>query len=81
MSQSYDVVIREASVYDGSGAPPLIADVAIDGERIAVLGAVGGSARKTLDGRGLALSPGFIGVHTHDDARAGRALRRAGSES
>jgi N-acyl-D-amino-acid deacylase len=63
-------VIREASVYDGSGAPPSIADVAIDGERIAAVGAVGGSARATLDGRGLALAPGFIDVHTHDDFAA-----------
>lgn len=70
MSQSYDVVIREASVFDGSGAPPITADVAIDGDRIAAIGAVGGRARETLDGRGLALSPGFIDVHTHDDFAA-----------
>jgi N-acyl-D-amino-acid deacylase len=70
MSSAYDTVIREASVFDGSGAPPVTADVAIDGDRIAEVGAVRGSARETLDGRGLALSPGFIDVHTHDDFAA-----------
>ena len=67
MSHTYDTLIREAQVHDGSGAPPITADVAIDGDRIAAVGAVAGSARETLDGRGLALSPGFIDVHTHDD--------------
>jgi len=70
MSHSYDTVIREAAVFDGSGASPITADVAIDGDRIAAVGAVGGGARETIDGRGLALSPGFIDVHTHDDFAA-----------
>jgi N-acyl-D-amino-acid deacylase len=70
----HDLVIREVLLYDGSGAPPAGADVAIEGERIA--GVRGGSAgaplqgRETLDGRGLALAPGFIDVHTHDDFAA-----------
>ena len=66
----HDLVIREATLYDGSGAPPVCADVAIDGDRIAGVGAVPGGARATLDGRGLALAPGFIDVHTHDDFAA-----------
>ena len=70
MTQYYDTVIREAIVHDGSGAPPFPADVAIDGGRIAAVGAVRGSARETLDGRGLAVAPGFIDVHTHDDFAA-----------
>ncbi|MBI3374192.1 MAG: D-aminoacylase [Betaproteobacteria bacterium] len=70
MSHTYDWVIREASLYDGTGAPPVIADIAIEGGRIAEVGAAGGTARASLDGRGLALSPGFIDVHTHDDFAA-----------
>jgi N-acyl-D-aspartate/D-glutamate deacylase len=70
MSQTYDTVIREASVFDGSGAPPVVADVAIDGDRIAAVGTVGAHARESIDGRGLALAPGFIDVHTHDDFAA-----------
>lgn len=70
MSHTYDWVIREASVYDGTGAPPVTADVAIEGGRIAAVGTAPGTARESLDGRGLALSPGFIDVHTHDDFAA-----------
>ena len=70
MTAGVDCIIREAAIYDGSGAPPATADVAIEGDRIAAVGAVAGSARETLDGRGLALAPGFIDVHTHDDFAA-----------
>jgi N-acyl-D-amino-acid deacylase len=70
----HDLVIREVLLYDGSGAPPAGADVAIEGERIAEVRAGGAGAalqgRETLDGRGLALAPGFIDVHTHDDFAA-----------
>jgi len=63
----FDLVIRDALLYDGSGAAPLRGDLAIAGGRIAALGAVGGAAQRTLDAKGLALAPGFIDVHTHDD--------------
>jgi len=66
----HDLVIREARLYDGSGAPPRIADLAVEGERITAVGTISGSARRTVDGRGLALAPGFIDVHTHDDFAA-----------
>lgn len=70
MPGQFDTMIHEVELYDGTGAPPVTADVAIDGERIAALGAASGAARRTLDGRGLALAPGFIDVHTHDDFAA-----------
>src|SRR5262245_18716142 len=70
----HDLVIREVTLYDGNGAPPAGADVAIEGDRIAAVrrGAQGAplQGRATLDGRGLALAPGFIDVHTHDDFAA-----------
>ncbi len=70
----HDLVIREVEVYDGSGAPPVTADVAVEGDRIGRVHAAAGAAplsgRTTLDGRGLALAPGFIDVHTHDDFAA-----------
>lgn len=62
------LVISNATVFDGSGAPRFAGDVAIDGDRIAALGAPGtlrGAA--SIDASGLALAPGFIDVHTHDD--------------
>ena len=70
MVGAFDTVVREVAVYDGTGARPVIADVALQEERIAAVGAFAGAARATLDGRGLALAPGFIDVHTHDDFAA-----------
>ena len=70
MAAGFDVVVREVEVYDGTGAAPRVADVGIQGDRIAALGAVTGSARETVDGKGFALAPGFIDVHTHDDLAA-----------
>ena len=61
-----DLLIRGATVYDGSGAPGRVADVAVKDGRIAAPGA----ARETLDAGGLALMPGVIDVHTHYDAQA-----------
>jgi N-acyl-D-aspartate/D-glutamate deacylase len=67
---SYDLVIHGATLYDGSGAPPRRADLGLSGDRIAAIGPdiAGGGAR--LDASGLALAPGFIDVHTHDDFAA-----------
>jgi N-acyl-D-amino-acid deacylase len=65
---SCDLLIRNASVLDGSGAPPEFADVAICGHQICDIGpALAYEATETMDARGLALAPGFIDVHTHDD--------------
>ena len=63
-----DVLIRGATLYDGTGAPPRRADVALSGDRIASVGdGAGLHANVSLDAAGLALAPGFIDVHTHDD--------------
>jgi N-acyl-D-aspartate/D-glutamate deacylase len=65
---SCDTLIRNASVLDGTGAAPEIFDVALDGDRICNVGpSLEYTARVTVDATGLALSPGFIDVHTHDD--------------
>ncbi len=63
-------VIRNTTVFDGSGGPPFPADVLIEGEFIAEIGTVIGDAEVELDGTGMALAPGFIDVHTHDDFAA-----------
>ena len=63
-----DVLFRNATVIDGSGAPRREADVAVRGERIAALGRLGGWRAETeIDASGRVLAPGFIDVHTHDD--------------
>jgi len=67
---SATTVIRNAIIYDGSGGAPFPADVLIDGEFIAEIGTIGGGADIELDGTDLAVAPGFIDVHTHDDFAA-----------
>ncbi|HSM77960.1 MAG TPA: hypothetical protein VLT57_10060, partial [Bryobacteraceae bacterium] len=58
---SYDVLIRNGRVLDGSGKPGVMADVAIRGDRIAAVGKLpGASAKRTVDASGLVVSPGFI---------------------
>ena len=66
-----DLVIRGAWVHDGTGAEPMLADVAISG---GLFSAVGGrpSARRSIDGRGLHLVPGLIDMHVHVGAVEGR---------
>ncbi len=67
---SHDAIIRNAQVIDGSGAPLRVGDVAIDGDRIHTAGDVTGDAPIDIDATGLAVCPGFIDVHTHDDFAA-----------
>jgi len=57
-------VVRDVEIFDGTGAPSYVGDVAVDGDRI-----IGDAPRgaTVIDGRGLAIAPGFIDVHSHDD--------------
>ena len=60
---AYDVIIRGGTVYDGSGAPGVSADVAISGDRIAAVGDLAGAAAQTvIDAGDLAVAPGFINM-------------------
>jgi N-acyl-D-amino-acid deacylase len=62
----FDLLIRNAQVYDGMGNPWIRADVAVHEGRIHTLGRLGdAAAAKTIDAAGLALAPGFIDVHSH----------------
>jgi N-acyl-D-amino-acid deacylase len=59
----YDLIIRNGTVYDGSGAPPITADVAIKSEKIAAVGKLDNATANTvIDATGLAVAPGFINM-------------------
>ncbi len=58
-----DIVVRGGTIYDGSGKPGRVGDVAIRGDRIAAVGDVGAvRARRVIDADGLAVAPGFINM-------------------
>ena len=59
---AYDVIIRGGTIYDGTGAKPVTGDVAITRDRIVKVGRVTGTAKRTIDARGLAVAPGFINM-------------------
>ena len=64
----YDLVLRGGTVLDGTGAAGVTADLAIAGGRIAAIEKLPqGSGANEIDVAGLAVAPGFIDVHTHDD--------------
>lgn len=64
----FDVIVRHGSVFDGTGAAPVAADVGLAGDRIiAVADLAHATANIEIDASGLAVSPGFIDVHTHSD--------------
>ena len=66
----FDLVVRGATVIDGSGLPGYTADVAVSGERIAAVGHVDASDASTVvDADGCVLAPGFVDIHTHYDAQ------------
>src|SRR5260370_30302155 len=65
----FDLVIRDAEIFDGSGASPVHGDLGVLGGRIAAIGAALGAARETVTADGLALAPGIIDGHTHYDAQ------------
>ena len=65
------VTIRGGTVVDGTGAPPVRADVVIEGERVAAIGsgADGAGADTVIDATGMLVTPGFVDLHTHYDAQ------------
>src|SRR5258708_23812973 len=64
----YDLVIRNATVIDGTRAPRYEADIAVAGGRIAAIGRLDAAPPDVaIDGGGKVAAPGFIGSHTHDD--------------
>ena len=67
---SVDTLIKGGTVYNGSEGKPFVGDVAISGDKIVFVGPAGKSkfnAKKTIDARGMIVSPGFIDGHSHSE--------------
>ena len=65
---TFDTVIRDGTVVDGSGRPRFEADVGIVGGTIAAVGDLGGAeAAQTVDAAGRVVAPGFVDMHSHSD--------------
>src|SRR5512136_1016105 len=63
----YDLVIRGGKIIDGSGNPWFPSDVAVEKDRIAMIGKLGDEGHEIVDASGLIVSPGFIDAHSHSD--------------
>jgi N-acyl-D-aspartate/D-glutamate deacylase len=68
----HELIIRGGTVIDGTGAPGVRADVAVDNGRITRIGDLGeAQAERTIDASGRIVTPGFVDLHTHLDAQVG----------
>ncbi len=76
--ESFDVVIRNGAVYDGSGAAPIFEDVGVKADRIAAIAPhLAGRGKTEIDAHGQAVAPGFINMLAHPEVTFmadGRAL-------
>jgi N-acyl-D-amino-acid deacylase len=63
----FDIVIRGGTLFDGSGNPPVVGDLAVVGKKIAAIGQFSGSGAEEIDAKGQIVTPGFVDTHTHLD--------------
>jgi N-acyl-D-amino-acid deacylase len=63
----FDLLIKNGTVVDGTGAPGYMADVGVTGDSITVVGSFDSEAKQTIDATGRVVTPGFIDLHCHSD--------------
>jgi N-acyl-D-aspartate/D-glutamate deacylase len=66
---SYDLLIKNGAIVDGTDAPPRHADVAVAAGKIAEIGKISDSATRVIDAADCVVAPGFVDPHTHYDAQ------------
>jgi N-acyl-D-amino-acid deacylase len=67
VAPSFDILITNAQIVDGTGGAPTRGSIAIAGGKIAAVGEVTGTATRTIDAKGRTVAPGFIDLHSHSD--------------
>jgi N-acyl-D-aspartate/D-glutamate deacylase len=67
---AFDLIIRNATIVDGTGAPRFAGDIAVSDGLIAQVGEVRGDAAEEIDAGGMIVTPGFVDIHTHYDGQA-----------
>ena len=67
---TYDLIVRNGSIVDGTGAPRFTGDVAIKDGLIVAVGTVHGDAAEEIDADGKVVAPGWVDIHTHYDGQA-----------
>src|SRR5215470_8215331 len=65
----HDLVIRNGTIVDGTGAPRRSGDIAVDDGRISAVGEVAARGRREIDARDQLVLPGWVDVHTHYDGQ------------
>ena len=67
---AHDLVVRNGTIFDGTGSAPFEGDVAVSKGRIVAMGKVPGAGAEEIDARGRIVTPGFVDIHTHYDGQA-----------
>ena len=65
----YDLIIKNGTVYDGTGGKPFVADIAIKGRKIEAIGELEEVSKQTINAEGKIVAPGFVDIHTHYDGQ------------
>jgi len=65
--EEFDVIVRDASIVDGSGRKAFVGSIGVVGEKVAAVGKVVGDAKRVIEAKGLTALPGFIDAHSHHD--------------